>query len=311
MALQSAVGAAAPSRVPGRSGQRFPGRSSRRFPPPRSCPQKNDGMDTDGTFLRSMTGPRARLAIAVDASAELRWWSADDRDHQRQSTRVGANRRLRRSPGPGSTPSARPDGAPPNARASLDSAGAASRAFRRTPWSSGAEITSRSSMTTSAACCWQRCRRWKSWLDSPGPASLLRALAHAKAVARQAALLGAMSGAMVGVGRLQRPCTLRISCWMPAVNRGRAPTPPPVPAGDSPENTAWPNRAICLRQWGLETIPRSCRGSSRRGRPPLPFRARLARTRRSLHGQPRNHQAGGSRPTSSCPFSRAERRAIS
>ena len=238
MARQTTVDPAKGFPVGRAEGFRRPGRVS----------QKNDGLDTDGAFLRSMTRPRARLAIAVDASAELRWWSADERDHQRQSKRVGASRRLRRSPGPGSTPSARPAAAQPDARASLDSAWAASRAFRETPWSSGAEITSRSSMTTSPACCWKRYRRWKSWPDSPGPASLLRELAQAKTVAREAALLGAMSGAKLDVGRQHRPCALRVSCRMPAVNRGGVPTLPPIPAGNSPKNTAWPNRSICLRR---------------------------------------------------------------
>jgi hypothetical protein len=49
---------------------------------------------------------------------------------------------------------------------------------------------------------------------------------------------------------------------------GRSAYAPLVPAGDSPENTAWPNRSICLRLWGRQTIPWSCCGSSRRERPP-------------------------------------------
>ena len=53
------------------------------------------------------------------------------------------------------------------------------------------------------------------------------------------------------------------------------------------------------------------RRSSRRVRPPLPSRDRRTRKRRALDGQLRDRRASGPYATSSCPFSRADRRAIS
>ena len=53
------------------------------------------------------------------------------------------------------------------------------------------------------------------------------------------------------------------------------------------------------------------RQPSRTVRPPLPSSDRRARKRRALDGQLRDRRASGPYATSSCPFSRADRRAIS